>query len=385
LTVSGQAAVVGIGETEVSRRSGATAGDLQSAAARLALDDAGLTLRDVDAFFTKSMNEEPVFMHSLVIAEQLGLTPAFTSAMDSGGTTCVTMLATACAGIATGLFEVALCVAGGPDATFRRRLPDVGLHRGGQEFQVPSGIVGAIPEFAMVARRRMFRFGTTSEDLAHVAVATRANAALNPNAIKRSPISVDDVLGSRSICEPLHMLDCSIPVDGAGAFVVTSAARARDLRQPPAYVTGLGGSATHRFVSETPIDEQSAVALSGKQAFTMAGLGPCDIDVAELYDCFTITTLVQLEDLGFCERGAAGAFAAEGRTSVGGSLPVNTHGGLLSQGHVDGMLHVIEAVRQIRGQAGLRQVADCDVAIATGVGGSLSSHATAVLARFPVS
>jgi acetyl-CoA acetyltransferase len=381
MTLRGATAVVGIGETKVGKLPGRTAMDLQAEAARAAIADAGLTIGEIDAFFAKPMNEEPVFLHSIVLAELLGLHPSFTSAWDAGGTTCVGMLAAACAGIAAGLYSTALCVAGAPDATFRRRLSGVGMHRGGEELEHPYGIMGAIPEFAMVAQRHMAEFGTSGEDLAEIAVSARYHASLNENAHKRDPISIADVLDSRWISEPLHLLDCSIPTDGAGAFIVTSTDRARDLRRPPVQVLGLGGHTVGRIPSETPLDERPAPYRSGKQAYTMAGVEPEDIVVAELYDCFTITTLVQLENLGFCEPGEGGEYIKGGRIRLGGDLPVNTHGGLLSQGHVDGMLHVLEGVRQVRGEAAGRQVPDCEVALVSGVGGTLSSHTTAILAR----
>jgi acetyl-CoA acetyltransferase len=379
MTARGQAAVVGIGETKVGKHPGSTVMQLQTEAARLAISDSGLDAREIDALFAKPMNEEPVFLYSIALADHMGLRPSYTLAVDAGGTACVTMLSMACAGIAAGLFNVALCVAGAPDATFRRRLQGVGMHRGGEEWEHPSGSFGAPPKFAEVAQRHMRRYGTTSEQLAEIAVSTRYHASLNDNAYKRDLIDVNDVLESRWIAEPLHMLDCAMPIDGAGAFIVARSDRARDLRHPPAFVLGLGGHVTHRFPSATPADQEFPVAESARQAFTMAQLRPADIDVAELYDCFTITTLVQLENVGFCEPGEGGAFVGDGRIRIGGALPVNTHGGLLSQGHVDGMLHILEGVRQIRGQAGAHQVPDCRVALVTGVGGTISSHGTVIL------
>lgn len=381
MTLRGRTCVVGIGETPVGKRPGTTAMQLQVEAARSAIKDSGLGAADIDAVFAKPMNEEPVFGFALSLAEYMGVRPSYTLSMDAAGTTCLTMLASACAGIAAGLFETALCVAGAPDATFERRLEGVGMHRGMEELDHPFGSYGAIPRFALVARRHMDEFGTTNSQLAEVAVAARHHANLNENAYKRDPISVDDVLASRWICEPLHLLDCAMPVDGSGAFIVSNADRAQSLRQPPVYVLGLGGHVTHRAPSATPLDVSYPISESARQAFAMAQVAPADIDVAELYDCFTITTLVQLENLGFCRPGEGGAFVEGGRIQLGGELPVNTHGGLLSQGHVDGMLHIIEAVRQVRGQAGARQVQECNLALATGVGGTLSSHATAILGK----
>lgn len=379
MTLRGQTSIVGIGETRVGKWPGTTVLQLQAEAARLAISDSGIDAEEIDAVFAKPMNEEPVFLYSIAMTDYLGLRPSFTLSVDAGGTTCMTMLAMACGGISAGLFNVALCVAGAPDATFRRRLEGVGMHRGGEEWEHPSGSYGAPPKFAMVAQRHMDLYGTTSAQLAEIAVAARFHASLNENAYKRDLIDVDEVLASRWISEPLHMLDCAMPVDGAGAFIVARSDRSKDLRQPPAYVLGLGGHVTHRFPSATPLDLPFPVAESARQAFGMAGVTPKEVDVAELYDCFTITTLVQLEELGFCATGEGGTFVEGGRIRLGGELPVNTHGGLLSQGHVDGMLHVLEGVRQIRGQAGRHQVPECEIAVVTGVGGTISSHGTAIL------
>jgi len=235
--------------------------------------------------------------------------------------------------------------------------------------------------YALAASRHMAEFGTTSEQLAEIAVSTRRWAAMNPRARLQDLITVDDVLASPYEASPLHKLECCLVTDGAGAVVLTSAERSRDLRRPPAFVLGTGSAHTHAMISEMPDLTRTAGAWSGPRAFAMAGLGPADVDVAELYDSFTITVLLALEDLGFCAKGEGGAFVADGRLGPGGALPANTNGGGLAYTHpgMYGMFLLVEAVRQLRGEAGPRQVDGAEVAVAHGCGGVLSSTSTVVL------
>lgn len=261
-------------------------------------------------------------------------------------------------------------------AECRRRLLD-----GLEEYEEPFGMVSAVSQHAAVAARHMHEFGTTSEQLAAVAVAARKHATLNPAAMMRTPITIEDVLASRFVTKPLHLLDCCLVSDGAGAVVVTGSERASGLRKQPVYVAGFGFGYGHG-----PLEAPTLTTLGGTQAsaaaYAMSGLGPDDVDFAELYDCFTIITLVTLEDYGFCAKGEGGAFVSDGRIELGGALPVNTHGGLLSQGHVEGMLHVTEAVKQLRGEVEVaRQVPDARVGIVSGHGATLSAHATLLLTK----
>jgi acetyl-CoA acetyltransferase len=232
----------------------------------------------------------------------------------------------------------------------------------------------------------MHDYGTTSRQLAAVASTIRHHASLNPNAHKRDPISIDDVLASRMITSPLHVLDCAIVSDGAAAAVVTTADRARALRQRPVYLLGSGYGLRHGYVGDAACLTASGAVDSGRTAFRKAGLTPADVDVAEIYDCFTITVIVELEDLGFCPKGEGGRFVEDGNIGLGGHLPVTTHGGLLSAGHPGlggGFFHVLEAVRQLRGQAGERQVKDVEVALVHGNGGVVSVHCTLLLGNDP--
>jgi acetyl-CoA acetyltransferase len=227
----------------------------------------------------------------------------------------------------------------------------------------------------------MHEFGTTRDQLAEVAVSARAWAQLNPAAWRRDPLTVDEVLAAPMVCDPLGVLDCCLVTDGGAAVVVTSAGRARGLATPPVHVLGVGEAHSHRHISSMPDLTTTAAVESGRRAYEAAGLGPADVDVALLYDAFTITPLLFLEDLGFCAKGEGGAFVEGGRTAPGGDFPMNTNGGGLSYCHpgMYGLLLVVEAVRQLRGECGERQVEGCQTAIVHGNGGVLSSQCTALL------
>jgi acetyl-CoA acetyltransferase len=237
--------------------------------------------------------------------------------------------------------------------------------------------------YALAATRHMATYGTTAEQLAEIAVATRAWASLNPVAMMRDPLTIADVLGSPVIASPLHRLDCCLVTDGGGALVITTRERARDLRRPPVSVLGVAETHTHQIISQMPDLTVTGAAHTGPRAFAMAGLTPSDIDVTEIYDSFTITVLLTLEDLGFCKKGEGGAFVSRQRTAPGGEFPLNTQGGGLSYCHpgVFGIFTVIEGVRQLRGDCGARQVADARTALCHGTGGVLSASGTVILGR----
>jgi len=249
------------------------------------------------------------------------------------------------------------------------------------DWELPYGLRLPMAPYAMAASRHMAEFGTTSEQLAQIAVSTREWATMNPLARYRDPITVDDVLGSPFECEPLHRLDCCLVTDGAGAFVMTSAERAKDLPNPPVYVLGAATCHDHAMISQMPDLTTTPGKVSGTRAFAMAGLRPSDVDLLMGYDSFTITALLHLEDLGFCAKGEGGPFVEDGRTGPGGSLPMNTNGGGLSFTHpgMYGMFLIVEAVRQLRGDCGERQQPHVDVAIAHGSGLVLSCMSTLVL------
>lgn len=295
------------------------------------------------------------------------------------------MIDQAAQAVADGRCSVALCVAGQNLLTHGSRAKAVkSMAENGSahpQFEVPYGPL--VPSlYALVAQRHMHEYGTTPAQLAEVAVTMRRHAGLNPNAHKREAIAIDDVLRSRMIASPLHLLDCAIVSDGAAAAIVTTAERARELRRPPVHLLGAGYGVRHSHIGECRHLTETGAVDSGRTAFRRAGLHPADVDVAELYDCFTITVIVELEDLGFCRKGEGGGFVEGGRIALGGELPVTTHGGLLSAGHPGvggGFFHVLEAVRQLRGEAGERQVPGAEVALAHGNGGVISVHCTLLL------
>ncbi len=248
------------------------------------------------------------------------------------------------------------------------------------QYEAPYGNV-LIGAYAMAAQRHMHEYGTTSEQLAEIAVAVRGHAKLNPKAMYRDPITVEDVLASRMIADPLHKLDCCVISDGGGAVIMTTAERARDLKKPPVYILGAGGSQTHWNIAQMPDFTRTSAELAGKEAFGRAGVTPADIDTIQFYDSFTITVLLLLEDLGFCAKGEGGAFVEGGTLQLGGKLPLNTDGGGLSSCHpgMRGIFLLIEAARQLRGEAGEAQVPDAKLALACGSGGWLSCMGAVIL------
>jgi acetyl-CoA acetyltransferase len=232
----------------------------------------------------------------------------------------------------------------------------------------------------MAARAHMLEYGTSHEQLGQIAVQQRAQAVDNARALMRKPITLDDYLAARWVVEPFRLLDCCLETDGAVALVVTTPERARNLRQPPVWISGAAWGAGQTLYRD-PIATETAAARMAPRLFEMAGVGPADIDVAELYDCFTYSVVVQLEDYGFCAKGEGGAFAASGALARGGALPVNTHGGFLSEGYVHGLNHVCEAVSQLRGAAGARQVEGAEVALSTSQPGFISGSTSALILR----
>jgi acetyl-CoA acetyltransferase len=376
--------IAGVGESPLGKTPNLNAIDLQRAAALSALEDAGLTLADVDGLLTTPIRVAQWAMPVGMVAQGLGIRPGYLATLDVAGASGTAMVHHAAMAVATGQAETVLCVAGqnqltnvSRDATVAQ-LASVGWAH--PEYEAPYGPL--IPTlYALVAQRHMHEYGTTAEQMAEVAVAIRGHAALNPLAHKREPITVADVLNSKMITTPLHMLDCAIVSDGAAAFVVTSR---KDLRKKPIEVLGQGYGFTHAYIGEHDHIATTGAVQSGRDAFEMAGVKPADIDVAELYDCFTITVIAELEDLGFCPKGEGGRFVEGGRIRLGGELPVTTHGGLLSAVHpglAGGMFHVVEAVRQLRGECGARQVKDAELVLAHGNGGIIGIHCTLILGK----
>lgn len=378
-------AIVGVGESDIGRVPNMTGLGLNAQAAKRALDDAGLVPSDLDGVLTAYSFTEPYFMLGSVICEYLGLKPRFNASVVVGGASPGVMLKHAAEAIATGQAEAILVCAGENRATGQSRDAAVAALTavGHPYFEQPYGT--SIPGFyAMIAQRHMHEYGTTREQLASVAVNTREHALLHPNAHMKTALTLEQVLSAKPIADPLGMLDCCLISDAGGAFIVTSAERARDVRSKPVYLQGIGEFHTHEHLMCAPSLTEFGAAESGRIAYEMAGLGPRDIDLAELYDCFTIVPIIELEELGFCAPGEGGAFFAEGHAHIGGNLPVNTHGGMLSHAHAGaagGLFGIVEAVRQLRGGLGPRQVEGAEVALVHNEGGVLSSHCTLILAN----
>jgi acetyl-CoA acetyltransferase len=371
-----RAAIVGVAESDLGEVGpGFTPLDLIGQATSRALEDAGLEREDVDGLFSASAYYH---MPTLSVGEYLGIRPRYSDATSMGGSSFVSHLFHATAAIDAGLCEVALIAYGSTQRSDGGRLVS-----GSESLPYEAQYKPRYPVsmYALAASRHMHEYGTTREQLAEVAVAARAWAKLNPKAFVRDDLSVEDVLDSRMVSSPLSVLDCCLVTDGGGAMLVTSAGRARDLRKPPVFLLGAGEAHWHRNISQMSNLTVSAAAEAGPRVYRMAKIGPEDVDVAMLYDAFTINTVLFLEDLGFCEKGEGGAFASGGRISPGGELAVNTNGGGLSYNHpgMYGLLLLVEATRQIRGECGERQVADANVALVHGNGGVLSSQVSAVL------
>ena len=360
---------------------GKTILELQAEASTAALADAGLSMREVDGLFTTAVSR----WNASQVAEYLGIYPTWFDSTMAGGSSYEIFVAHAAEAIRAGRCEVALISYGNNQRSARsRKLGGViDEHAPDAQFEMPYGPLNPISLYAMAAQRHMHEFGTTSEQLAEVAVAARAWALRNPKAFKHEdgPLTVEDVLASPLVSDPLHALDCCLITDAAGAVVMTTAERAQDLPKRPVHVLGHGETTTNVGMSQIPDLTATGARVSGERAYAMAGIAPADVDVAEIYDSFTITVLLELEALGFCARGEAGEFVTKGRVAPGGDFPMNTSGGGLSYTHpgVFGIFLIIEAVRQLRGECGDRQVAGAEVALCHGTGGILSTHSTVIL------
>jgi len=372
----GSVAIVGAAESDI----GAVAAlmsplDLMAQGVHRALEDAGLTLKDVDGLFCATTQARTSAM-SLV--EYLGLPNAYTDSTIVGGSSFEIHVAHAHAALEAGLCTVAVIAYGSTQRTVGRRAASA---REFNPYETPFRPFLPATAYAMAASRHMHEFGTTREQMAEVAVAARQWAQLNPVAWDKKPLTVADVLNARPISYPFTVRDICLVTDGGGAIIMTTAERARGMKHKPVYVLGCGQSITHASITSMPNLTHTGAIASGAQAYKAAGMKASDIDVLALYDAFTINTILFLEDLGFCPKGEGGRFVEGGRIAPGGSLPVNTNGGGLSYCHpgMYGLFILIEAVRQIRGECGARQVKKADTAIVHGNGGVLSAQATLIL------
>ena len=372
----GSVAVVAAAESALGQvAAGTTPVDLMAQATRRALDECGLKLSDIDGVFT---NCAQLRMPTLSLCEYLGLQPRYPDGTGIGGSSFMTHVQHAMLAIEHGLCEVALIAYGSTQRTVSRAAASP---REFNPYETPYKPFMPASAYALAASRHMHEFGTTREILAEVAVAARRWALLNPVAWEKAPLSIEQVLGARMVSYPLTVRDCCLVTDGGGAIILTSAARARGLRQAPAFVLGVGECVSHASISNMADLTVTGARRSGEIAYAMAGVAAREVKTAQVYDAFSINTILFLEDLGFCPKGEGGRFVSGGAIAPGGVLPVNTSGGGLSYCHpgMYGLLVLIEAVRQVRGDAGARQVAGCDVALAHGNGGVLSSQVTVIL------
>lgn len=379
-----KAAITGVSSTRVGKLPGSSCKSLHMEAGIAATADAGLDLADIDGLICGYSTTEPHLMFASVIAEYLGIQPRFMTSTAMGGATACINLMIAAAMVEQGHCRHALVIAGDNRLTGMGRAAQTMLAEAGlQQFEQPYGM--SVPAaYALVARRYMHEYGVTAEHFAAVSVTQRNYAQQHELAHFRAPMSTDDALSARVIASPLRLFDCCGVSDGAAAVVISAADAARDTAKPPVSILGAGQGHTHEHLVAAPSLTHFGCSHSAATAFGQAGVSASDIDVAQIYDSFTITLLVELESMGFFERGEAGPAALAGELGPGGRLPCNTHGGLLSYGHpgvAGGLFHTVEAVQQLRGEANTRQVENAELALVHGDGGVLSAHCTLVLAR----
>jgi len=378
--VSRRVAIVGAALSDCGRVDTKSPFELHYQAASRAIADAGLTKADIDGFASNGMG----LLAPIEVSEYLGIFPTWVDGTGVGGSTWEFMVEHATAAIQAGHAEVVVLVYGSTtrsDLKAKRRSANLAFGaRGPVQFDVPFGHT-VIAKYAMATRRHMVEFGTSLEQLAEVAVSSRYNAGFNPDAYYRDPITIEDVLSAKMIADPLSKLQCCIRSDGGGAIVLTSEERARDLPSTPIWVLGTGEATSHSTMSQWPDFTESPAKQSGALAFERAGLTPADVDICQLYDAFTSMVVMTFEALGFCAKGEGGAFVEDGRMRIGGALPTNTDGGGLSSCHpgMRGMFLLVEATKQLRGEAGERQVPDARIACVNGTGGWFSSAGTTLL------
>jgi len=380
-------AIVGAGNSRLGQVAGVSSLDLLVEAIADALDDAGLKASDVDGIVCRGPDES--YSHHQLVGERLGVNARFSTSLDNGGASQILSVMLAVMAIEAGLATTVVCGYGrdawsrthrSEEARQSQRTRPESQHA--QEFGPEYGYFGAVAAHAFGAQRHMHEFGTTREQFAEVAVACREHALKNPDAQMKKPLTVEDYFKAHLIVSPFALYDCSLRSDGAGAVIVTSAARARDLKAPPVLIRGFGSfnNLTGWFADDNMI--RTAAKQSGDTAYRMAGLGPAEVSTAQLYDCFTYMVVVQLEDYGFCKKGEGGAFVQSGALRLGGRLPTNTSGGQLSEAHVEGMLQIVEGVRQLRRTYPReRQVPNAEIALISGHGGNQVCHSTLLLGR----
>ena len=371
-SLRGNAAVVGVGLTEFTGMPGHTHMEIMAVAIERAIKDAGIDKNEIDGIFTANFVE---MLTPLSVAEYFGLDPTYMDGTNTGGSVFVNSMQSAAAALTLGLCNVALICYGSNSATGPFTHPPH-MHTVEDVYKPRN----PISPYALAATRHMYEYGTTKEQLAEVAVSARKWAQLNPAANMREDLTIEDVVNARMIVDPLGLLDCCLVSDGGAAMIMVRKDRAKDFPKKPVYMLGVGSRTDHNIISAMPDLTVTPAKAAAEAAFAMAQVKPSDIDVVELYDAFTINTILFLEDMGFCKKGEGGHFVSNGNIAPGGSLPVNTNGGGLSCVHpgMYGMFLMIEAVQQLRGECGDRQVAGAKLAACNGNGGFLASQVTAI-------
>ncbi|QQO20577.1 thiolase [Bradyrhizobium diazoefficiens] len=383
-SLRGKVAVIGIGLSAVGKVPGRSPLSLAAEAARNALADAGVAKSEVDGVLSSHAFASPFHRFSVAFSEYFGIRPTFSNTLQVSGATAATMFSIGAAAIHGGLAKTVLLVAA--DSLMTGLTPDLALRSltesRDQQYEMPFGIPVA-NTFAMTAHRHMKEFGTTPEQLAEVAAVHRRHAARTPGAQQTTPITVADVLNSPMVTTPYHKLDCSLISDGGAAFVLTSVEHAMSLGiETPIYILGCGECYTHEHIFLMPSLTTTGAVESAGRAYAMAGYQPRDVDVAGIYDCFTGTVVMMLEDLGFCRKGEGGPFVADGQMSYGGQIPSNTHGGLLSFAHSGmpgSLFHFHEVIAQLRGRCGERQVEGAELGLVHSLGAGFATNATTIL------
>lgn len=380
-------AIVGVGQSDLGQVAGYSSLGLLNEAMHNAVEDAGMAKSDIDGLICRGPDD--IYTHHQRMGELLGIDAEFSTTLDNGGASQILSIILAAMAIDAGLCEVVLCGYGRDswsrthkDTTARLSVPLVPPEQERSEFNAEVGMFGAVAMHALGASRHMALYGTTKDQLGSIAVTFREHALRNPQAQMKQPLTLEKYHSGRPIVDPFNVYDCSLVTDGAGAVVVCSAERAKDLAQAPTLISGFGTFNNLRGWYHDEHMTDTAARRSGEKAFEMAGIAPRHIDTAQLYDCFTYMVLTQLEDYGFCEKGEGGQFVESGSLSLDGSLPCNTSGGQLSEGHVEGMLQIVEGVRQLRhAYESDRQVTDAEFALISGHGGNTVCHSSLILQR----
>lgn len=389
MNIAGKTAISGMGELKPVKDAGGRGTlELLAEAAARAIKDAGLTKHDIDGLLVTPPSEDTCFMWPAQVAEYLQLSPSYLNVVELGGASAAGTVARAAAAVACGFCHNCLCLSGGvwDSQVFNDAKGKLTVMSAAEiDFDLPYGPMGFNSGYALVARRHMHEYGTKPGQLARIAVDQRTNALANPDALfNAKPLTIEEVLASPIVVDPLHLLEIVRPCSGAAAVIVSRLEQARDCLHPPVLIQGIGEACTHNSIVYAPSLTESPICQSAARAYQMAGVGPQDMDLVSIYDCYTITVLITLEDAGFCAKGQGGAFVEYSDLTYKGSLPCNTHGGQLSCGQpsfAGGMGHITEAVRQLRGEAGQRQVKKNRLAFVNGNGGVLSTQCSLILGR----